>query len=473
MQTSPLPNLAGGVNVNGAPQRAAGSSDGDDGQFSAALSREIEQRGDAAPTQPQQPTHASTSKPGAKPQPVQAPAQAPAQQSSQDAGAADTLSALAGKDVAQADAASVQDDAATDDSTAASQHAADPMADMLALVANYNQMLKQGTAAPKAAAAGGTAAAAQATPGATLAPAGLPSDQAIAAIAGRFASQMQQMHQGGEATTAPAGAPGRAALAQVSGKAAGAAQAGQAPLASSTPTSAPSAAPASAPGAQASLSASTAPSLAPSLAPGMGPTFAPTGAPGAAPAEFSAHLANALPDAAAAQLLAATTAPVIAPMAAQLAGVGDKISARVGTSAWDEQVGQKIVWMVGGGEQSASLTLNPPDLGPMQVVLSVNGDQASVAFSSAHQEVRHALESALPRLREMMDQSGLSLGSATVSAGSQGQAQDPGQRQGGGGSGPRFGSQGTDTVAATDTVEAPRVRRTTLVGDNGMVDTFA
>jgi flagellar hook-length control protein FliK len=101
----------------------------------------------------------------------------------------------------------------------------------------------------------------------------------------------------------------------------------------------------------------------------------------------------------------------------------------------------------------------------------VNGDQASVAFSSAHQEVRHALESALPRLREMMDQSGLSLGSATVSAGTQGQAQEQGQRQGGGG--PRFGSQGTDTVAATDAVEAPRVRRTTLVGDNGMVDTFA
>jgi flagellar hook-length control protein FliK len=465
MQTSPLPNLAAGVTANPAPQRAGSSSDADSGQFSTALSREIAQRGDASPTQPQ-PTHAHTGKSGTKPQPVQAPAQAPASQPAQDAGAGDSLAAQAATQAPQTDTASVQDDASLEDSAAASQQAADPMADMLAMVANYNQLLKQGTAAPKAAPADASTAA-QELPASTLPPTGLPSDQAIAAIAGRFASQL---HQGGAATT-PTGAPGRAALAQLSGKAADAAQAGKDPLSSVSPSSAPSAAPTSAPGAEASLSPSIAPSLSPGLAPTLGPTFAPTGAPGAAPAEFSAHLASALPDAAAAQLLAATTAPTIAPTAAQLVGAGDKLSARVGTSAWDEQVGQKIVWMVGGGEQSASLTLNPPDLGPMQVVLSVNGDQASVAFSSAHQEVRHALESALPRLREMMDQSGLSLGSATVSAGTQGQAQEQGQRQGGGG--PRFGSQGTDTVAGTDTVEAPRVRRTTLVGDNGMVDTFA
>ena len=65
------------------------------------------------------------------------------------------------------------------------------------------------------------------------------------------------------------------------------------------------------------------------------------------------------------------------------AGVAaDRIAARVGTPAWDNQVGQKIVWMVAGKEQSATLTLNPPDMGPMQVVLSVTNDQASVTFSA-------------------------------------------------------------------------------------------
>jgi flagellar hook-length control protein FliK len=465
MQTSPLPNLAAGVNVNSAPQRPASSDAGNDGQFSAALTREIVQRIDAVPRQQQpQPTHARASKSGAHPQPVQAPAQPPAQQAA-DA-AADTEDA-AGKLAPATDAAATaQDDAATSDA-AASQQAVDPMADMLALVANYNQLLKGGPAAPKTAApaADGAAAAAQALPGGTLAPAGLPSDQAIATIAGRFASQL---HQSGAPAATPTGAPGRPVLKGVgadNGKAA------QDPLASLAPSGAPSAAPSAAPGADPSLSPSAAPSLAPSLAPGLGPTIGPTGAPSAAPAEFSAHLAAAIPDAAAAQLLAATAAPTVSPMAAQIVGASDKLSARVGTPGWDEQVGQKIVWMVGGGEQSASLTLNPPDLGPMQVVLSVNGDQASVAFSSAHQEVRHALESALPRLREMMDQSGLSLGSATVSAGNPGQGQAQDQSQGNGNRGARF--VGRDTAADAEPAEAPRVRRTTAIGDNGMVDTFA
>nr|USX17299.1 flagellar hook-length control protein FliK [Oxalobacteraceae bacterium OTU3CAMAD1] len=63
------------------------------------------------------------------------------------------------------------------------------------------------------------------------------------------------------------------------------------------------------------------------------------------------------------------------------------------------------------------MELNPPDLGPLQVVLSVNKDQATAAFSSAQPEVRQALEAALPKLREMMSEAGIQLGSATVSAG--------------------------------------------------------
>ena len=70
----------------------------------------------------------------------------------------------------------------------------------------------------------------------------------------------------------------------------------------------------------------------------------------------------------------------------------------VGSTGWDQAVGQKVVWMVAGGQQSASLTLNPPDFGPMQVVLNVTNSHATVTFSAAQPEVRQALESALPRL---------------------------------------------------------------------------
>jgi flagellar hook-length control protein FliK len=74
-----------------------------------------------------------------------------------------------------------------------------------------------------------------------------------------------------------------------------------------------------------------------------------------------------------------------------------------------------MLWMVSNQHQIAALNLNPPDLGPLQVILSVNSDQASAAFVSQNPEVRQALEAALPRLKEMMAESGINLGNATVS----------------------------------------------------------
>lgn len=175
------------------------------------------------------------------------------------------------------------------------------------------------------------------------------------------------------------------------------------------------------------------------------------------------------PSAMAAAALAQTTQPA-ALDAAQAAGAAEQLSAQVGTDAWENQVGQKVVYMIGNEEQTASLTLNPPDLGPMQVVLSVSNDQANVTFSSNQLEVRQALENALPRLREMMGESGIALGNATVDAGTQDQRQA--QQDSSSRGGRNYGSGAVDGVAGTDTATA-RVTRTSVLGDNGLVDTFA
>ena len=95
----------------------------------------------------------------------------------------------------------------------------------------------------------------------------------------------------------------------------------------------------------------------------------------------------------------------------------DKLAARVGTPAWEQSFSQKVVWMANGAQQIASLTLNPPDLGPLQIVLSVNNDQANATFIAAQPEVRLAIEAAMPKLREMMSDAGIQLGQANVSAG--------------------------------------------------------
>jgi len=147
----------------------------------------------------------------------------------------------------------------------------------------------------------------------------------------------------------------------------------------------------------------------------------------------------------------------------------DRLSARVGTSAWDDQVGQKVIWMVGGDDQSATLELNPPDLGPVQVVLNVSNDLASVTFSSQQLEVRQALENALPRLREMMSESGIALGDALVNAGAEGRQGQDGQGSGGSGGG-RGGNGGGGDSGVADV--APR-QRTRVIGGAGAVDTFA
>ena len=153
---------------------------------------------------------------------------------------------------------------------------------------------------------------------------------------------------------------------------------------------------------------------------------------------------------------------------------GDRIPARLGTQAWDNQVSQRIVYMV-GKEQAATLTLNPPDLGPVQIVLNVTNDQATVAFSSDQLDVRQALENALPRLREMMSESGIALGNATVDANvpdQRQQQQDSDRRAQGGqrGAGGLTGD-GQDAGPAVNEV-APRTR-TVSIGDRGMVDLFA
>ena len=145
-----------------------------------------------------------------------------------------------------------------------------------------------------------------------------------------------------------------------------------------------------------------------------------------------------------------------------------RLDARVGTPGWDGALAQKVVWMVTQQQQVAQLQLNPPNLGPMEVMLTVSNDptsQTRIEFTSPHLAVREAIEAALPRLREMMADNGISLGSATVSADSfQQQAQAGRQDQHASpkqaGDMPQTASELTARSAAT------RVH-------TGLVDTFA
>lgn len=411
--TSTLPIQVTGAGAANAPQRNSGNAEAS--QFSATLSREMDQRRQLPPTAAQQPARPQQP---AKSQQADKPA---AKQAETNKAAAQDEAKADDSAVAKADAAT--DEESTDTAQAGADQPSNPVADMLALVASFNQSMRK--AAP-ADAVPAEARAASADAGQLT---------ALQAATRRFADVADSGKPAVEAEQLDAAAA-RATLADALGT-------GQPKAQDSAGSFAPALDAASkraASGLDAGQLRDAALKIEEIKAPAPQAQFAVQAQ--AAAALEAAHGANP---------------------------AGEHIPARVGTPGWDNQVGQKIVWMVAGGDQSAELTLNPPDLGPMQVVLNVSGDQASVTFSSNQMEVRQALENALPRLREMMSESGIALGNATVNSGSdQRQAQD-GQGGGANGGGARFAGNGD----ASGTEAARPAARTTVLGDRGMVDTFA
>ncbi|VAW94073.1 hypothetical protein MNBD_GAMMA22-2132 [hydrothermal vent metagenome] len=82
---------------------------------------------------------------------------------------------------------------------------------------------------------------------------------------------------------------------------------------------------------------------------------------------------------------------------------------------WNQSLGQSVHWMVNNNIQQADIKLNPPELGMLDIRISVNNDNATVTFVAPNSAVRDALESAMPRLRDMLQESGISLADVNVS----------------------------------------------------------
>lgn len=135
---------------------------------------------------------------------------------------------------------------------------------------------------------------------------------------------------------------------------------------------------------------------------------------------------------------------------------------------WASDFGQKVVWLASSDKQSAQLTLNPAQMGPIEISLDIENGNASVSFASANAEVRDAIESALPRLREMFASAGIELGQTNVGAESSRQQAENGQQRPG-------SSRPTadNAILASDTAAALPTRGFLAQRGNGLVDLFA
>lgn len=81
---------------------------------------------------------------------------------------------------------------------------------------------------------------------------------------------------------------------------------------------------------------------------------------------------------------------------------------------FDEAIGSRLTWMAEQKIGHAHIKINPQELGPVEIRLRLDGDRIHADFSSGHSEVRQALEQSLPRLREMLAQTGFQLAHADV-----------------------------------------------------------
>ncbi|BET97134.1 flagellar hook-length control protein FliK [Xenorhabdus taiwanensis] len=166
--------------------------------------------------------------------------------------------------------------------------------------------------------------------------------------------------------------------------------------------------------------------------------------------------------------LNSTTTPFTTPL----------LNAHLGSEEWQQQLNQHVLFFNRNGLQQAELRLHPQELGALHIRMSVEDNQAQLHFVSAHQNVRAALEAALPGLRHALAENGIQLAQSSVNSDAQGNGQqayfanNPNSN-----SDSHAETQESDLVAATgitaSSVSAIRVTPQQLTSARGGIDIFA
>ncbi len=146
------------------------------------------------------------------------------------------------------------------------------------------------------------------------------------------------------------------------------------------------------------------------------------------------------------------------------------VSTPVGHPQWGRDFSQQVGSFgqhLKNGLQTIELRLDPPDLGPIRISLSMSDNVAQASFISPHAAVRHAVEQALPQLQEQLAQAGISLGQTSV-----GEQHQPGQgSQHTAMSNTTTNSSSSGDAHTTDETAQPQIAAQR--SHNGQVDTFA
>jgi flagellar hook-length control protein FliK len=99
------------------------------------------------------------------------------------------------------------------------------------------------------------------------------------------------------------------------------------------------------------------------------------------------------------------------------AAVTDTVLTHARDPRWADDFNNRVSLLVRGGESTASLSMTPLDLGPVEVNVTVKESQATIQFSASQADTRALIEASLPKLRELLAAQGFNLSDASVSSG--------------------------------------------------------
>jgi flagellar hook-length control protein FliK len=137
------------------------------------------------------------------------------------------------------------------------------------------------------------------------------------------------------------------------------------------------------------------------------------------------------------------------------------LHAPVGSPAFADEVTTQVTGLAQSGVTQAQLQLNPADMGPVQVHITLQAGQASVWFGAAHADTRTALEQSLPRLRELFAGAGMPLTDSGV-------FREPPQQQ----QAPSVPAASSAASANADAMTAPTVTQVSNIRLS-LLDTYA
>lgn len=102
-----------------------------------------------------------------------------------------------------------------------------------------------------------------------------------------------------------------------------------------------------------------------------------------------------------------------------------ELSQSVVNPEWGDEFNQQIIWIGQQKIKSATIKLNPQELGPLEVSIKVVKEVATVNITTHSAPVRDLIEQALPRLRDMMAEQGINLSQVNIESNNNQRQQSP------------------------------------------------